>query len=346
MKNKISRRDFVKLTLLSFGTTFLAACERAITPVATLISTLTPIETNTNTPEPTKADTPQPTATETSTPTPTEIPCFQLNTPENGMNLEEIGKVTFSWEAMPGAESYNLEIILPSKKSVFFETKDTNRDLYIEVLQMGGIFQWKVTALDTNEKVICITEPFTFEKPAYTPNPSNGNSGNGGSGGDGGCFLAGTTIIMTDGSLVNIENIQTGNQIKSFDLEKKEITVSEVQETKNFTRENYYLVKLNNGTILEVTGDHPLYTKKQFYEGWASLEPVQTQIKYGMVVKQLDAGDFLFDYKDSFIEIDDVELVESETQVYTITVGSTHTFFADGVLVHNKGDDDDDIGSG
>jgi hypothetical protein len=50
MSDKISRRDFLKLTLTSLTATFLAACGRALgIPVTPSSSTLTP--TSTDTPE-------------------------------------------------------------------------------------------------------------------------------------------------------------------------------------------------------------------------------------------------------------------------------------------------------
>jgi hypothetical protein len=171
MKEKLSRRDFFKITLLSLGAAFLAACERLVNPTSTPIAKAT--STNTTTPEPTASETPTPTSTATPTPTetatPTEIPCFHLLTPENGATLRPLGRVTFSWTAMSGATNYNLEIILPNNQPVVFETANTSRDLYIEVFHMGGVFHWQVTAVDANNSIICTTEPFPFTKPEYIP---------------------------------------------------------------------------------------------------------------------------------------------------------------------------------
>lgn len=188
-KDKISRRDFLKLSLLGLGAGFLAACKQAVKPLANAISTFTATPSKTNTPTPTQTNTPTATATQTSTPT--EIPCFHLLSPENKAKLPTIGKVTFSWEAMQGATIYKLEIILPSNQSVIFETDKTSRDQYLEAFSMGGKYQWKVSAFDINSTVICIAEPFVFEKNAYTPPQNNGGGnddsgmGSDGSGSDG-----------------------------------------------------------------------------------------------------------------------------------------------------------------
>ena len=45
------------------------------------------------------------------------------------------------------------------------------------------------------------------------------------------CFLAGTQISMADGSYESIENVQVGDLVKSYDLDKKREIVGVVTET-------------------------------------------------------------------------------------------------------------------
>jgi len=180
-REKISRRDFIRLALLGVGATFLVMFKRIFKPTVTDIPTPAAKPSKTNTPQPIETNTPNPTLTPTETPipTPTEIPCFQLQSPENEAKLNVIGKVTFSWEAMQGAVNYKLEITLPSSQSVIFETNKISRDQYLEAFSMGGKYQWKVIAFDAKNKVICTAEPFTFEKSAYVPPKNNGGGGDG-----------------------------------------------------------------------------------------------------------------------------------------------------------------------
>lgn len=177
-KDKFSRRDFLKVTLLGIGAGLLAACKQAVKPLANAVATFTATPSKTNTPFPTESNTPTATPTETQTPTPTEIPCFRLLLPENDIKLPAVGKITFSWEAMQEATLYKLEIIFPSGQSVIFETNNTTRDQYIEAFVMGGKYQWKVTAFDIGGIEICSAESFTFEKPEYNP-PAQNNGGGG-----------------------------------------------------------------------------------------------------------------------------------------------------------------------
>jgi hypothetical protein len=71
--NNLSRRDFLKVTVLGMSATFLAACGRALKITPPLPATLT--LTSTNKPQPTATNTP--TSTPTDTPTATPIPYFK-----------------------------------------------------------------------------------------------------------------------------------------------------------------------------------------------------------------------------------------------------------------------------
>jgi hypothetical protein len=174
MSQNLSRRDFLKLTLTSLTATFLAACGRALGIPATPSPTLTP--TSTNTPEPTATNTP--TSTPTDTPSPTPIPCFKLLTPENGTKLPAIGKVTFSWEAMPGATRYQLQITLPSGQVVPFDVEGTSSTRYLESFLIAGMYHWTVIAFDSNGASICISNPFTFIKETSSQPNNNGDDNN------------------------------------------------------------------------------------------------------------------------------------------------------------------------
>ena len=173
MKKNLSRRDFLKVTVLGMGATFLAACGRALK--LTTPPTATPTPTSTNTSKPTATSTP--TSTPTNTPTATFILCFKLLTPENGAKLPAIGTVTFSWEAMPGATRYQLQFTLPSGTVVSFDVEGTSSTRYLETFLMAGTYQWLVIACNSIGAIICTTESFTFEKPK-TPFQNNDNDDN------------------------------------------------------------------------------------------------------------------------------------------------------------------------
>jgi len=110
----------------------------------------------------------EPTATRSPTPVPSATPpsCTTLLTPPNGAELPAIGKVTFSWDPMPEALSYALNIVLPSGQTVSLETDQTFREQYMEVFSAAGQYQWQVIAQDRKRQEICSSELATFSKPA------------------------------------------------------------------------------------------------------------------------------------------------------------------------------------
>ena len=83
---------------------------------------------------------------------------------------------------------------------------------------------------------------------------------------DASCFLAGTQIEMSDGSLKNIEEIRVGDSVKSYDEitgEWKTGTVSQVFYHSPEEMTDYYLV-INND--LCVTPNHPMYVDGEWID--------------------------------------------------------------------------------
>jgi hypothetical protein len=125
--------------------------------------------------EPLIKDVPTLTKTPTQVPSRTPLGCLSLLTPLDGAEIPAAGKITFSWEPMPGAAFYVMNIILPSGISFSFETEQTFRDQYIEAFTPGGSYQWNVTAIGSDRKQtkICSSELATFSKPASAVPPQN-----------------------------------------------------------------------------------------------------------------------------------------------------------------------------
>ena len=73
------------------------------------------------------------------TPTPIEIPCFRMHTPENGITLPVMGKITFSWQPMPGAARYQLQITLPGGKLLAIDTPTTSITRYADTFLEIGV---------------------------------------------------------------------------------------------------------------------------------------------------------------------------------------------------------------
>ena len=130
-----------------------------------------------------------PLPTETLTPTLTFIPtpilseaegCAQPLTPENETDFPTAEKVIFSWTEMPNAASYILNITMPSKDIVTFESEETEITRYIEAFTQGGEYKWNVTTLNATGEEICSSDFFVFTKPETPQTPENKTQGDGG----------------------------------------------------------------------------------------------------------------------------------------------------------------------
>lgn len=132
-------------------------------------------------------------------------------------------------------------------------------------------------------------------------------------GGGGGCFRAGT-MVLTPNGLLPIENLEVGDEVVSRSDSGQRINVK-VLETYRSISCGHYLI---NGDI-EVTGTHPFWSNSSWKE-----------------VAELQVGDALIDEAGNPLEVIAINLVNRQSRVYNIRVSDTNTFFAGGVLVHNK----------
>jgi hypothetical protein len=148
------------------------------------------------------------------------------------------------------------------------------------------------------------------------------------------CFLAGTKITMENGVLKDIKELEVGDRVASYDISSKTMTVGTVEFIHNPIRSHINHVQFEDGKVLNVTSDHPLYTT----EGWKSLDPESTQVGYGMTCRRLAEGDQVMNLKGDFLTITNIEFEAGEFQTYAPgRVSDCSTYFADGLLAHNCG---------
>lgn len=165
-----------------------------------------------------------------------------------------------------------------------------------------------------------------------TPTPTTPPPSTGGGGGSS-CFVAGTQILMANGTEKNIEDVKVGDKVMGYDG-KKQVAVT-VQELESPVRNHHYNVILADGTILGVTNEHPLYTS----EGWKSISPKHTAEENPQLkVKSLTIGDKVLTDSGDYVEVVAMDYFAGAVQVYNLKKVSGHNnFYADGVLAHNKG---------
>ncbi len=138
-----------------------------------------------------------------------------------------------------------------------------------------------------------------------------------------GCFVAGTQVLMADGSSKNIEDVQVGDEVTAADPETGETHGRRVVDTYRHENVSTYDVKTTAGTVTS-TEEHPFYVRGK---GW-------------IPVRDLESGDTLVDPKGEEVEVVSVILTGETATVYNFHVDDLHSYHVQvgdaWVLVHNK----------
>ena len=164
------------------------------------------------------------------------------------------------------------------------------------------------------------------------------SSSNTGGGGGGGCFVAGTQILMGDGTNKNIEDIKILDEIMSYDIANNLPVKSSVQKLHKTSNKQTYIINYKDNS-LHTTQCHPLYCIEK---GWVSINPLATKELHGVDVQKLEVGDKLFNKNADYLEITSIEVIDNEIDIPTynlIEIYKHNNYFANDVLVHNKKDD-------
>jgi len=149
------------------------------------------------------------------------------------------------------------------------------------------------------------------------------------------CFGAGTKILMSDNSLKNIELIQEGNMVKSYDFENKRLINSKVTKLVSVTHSSLLKIKFADNEIV-TTSDHPFWIDKNV---WAAVNAEKSNNNYLQEtrVESLKVGDRIFiPEKNTFSEILEIENINERQITYTIELSESDNFIANGMLVKTE----------
>ncbi|MCP4545737.1 MAG: hypothetical protein GY835_04610 [bacterium] len=130
-----------------------------------------------------------------------------------------------------------------------------------------------------------------------------------------GCFLAGIQVSTPNGA-TSIEQLSVGDAVLSWGSDGQ-VNYSKVSKVYRTLAYEYLVI---NGRI-RVTGSHPFKVGHE----WRN-------------TVDLRVGDVLTGEDGKTIYIVCIEKVDKGVRVFNIEVDGNHTFFADGLLVHNKED--------
>ena len=153
------------------------------------------------------------------------------------------------------------------------------------------------------------------------------------------CFMAGTKVNMEDGSMKNIEDVQEGDWVVTWDFEENSFSNEKVLITTQ--TEDQKVVHLTfkcfgNDLDIYATPDHPFFVEGG--KGWACQDPELLKEKTGMEAALLDAGDSILTGKDGETSIlTGITSVDWTATVYNLdNVFKYNNFFIYGMLVHNR----------
>ena len=150
------------------------------------------------------------------------------------------------------------------------------------------------------------------------------------------CFIAGTKILLEDDIEKNIEDIQIGDVVLSYNEEKKSIEPKKVTNTSSPIHDDLVEYTLSNGIKITSTFDHPYYVNGLEL---ASYKPEWTNERYILPsnVIEIRVGDFVNLSDNETVKIESImELSRINTRTYIISVEDNHNFYANKILVHNK----------
>jgi hypothetical protein len=130
----------------------------------------------------------------------------------------------------------------------------------------------------------------------------------------GGCFQAGTQIPLKEGTK-SIENIKVGDKVVSKNLKTDVVETAVVWGLS--THESNKDGLIINGFI-KTTTNHPFYLEGKW-----------------VTAGELELGDKILHLDGELHTINSLELDDTPYTVYNFEVDNTHTYYAEGYLVHN-----------
>ncbi len=143
---------------------------------------------------------------------------------------------------------------------------------------------------------------------------------------------------MKDGTEKNIEDVVVGDRILSVNMKKMIVEEDEVIIIPlTDERYNRILIKTDNGIVNVASAHHPFYVKGK---GWSVYDVEMAKKDLNFEVHQIELGDTLYYYEEGKLkETKIIELVNQhkEAIMYNLKyVKKNNTFFANGILVHNR----------
>ena len=133
------------------------------------------------------------------------------------------------------------------------------------------------------------------------------------------CFPAKTKIKLADGTVKNIEDIEVGDKVLSYDEKRGKLVAKPVLVVKCTGKKEVFSFTTVSGKKIHCTAEHPVLTRS----GWMPAHEANS-----IATTETRSGEYFFE------SIIGCKLKGIEP-VYNLEVKDTHTYIADGFIVHN-----------
>ena len=150
-----------------------------------------------------------------------------------------------------------------------------------------------------------------------------------------GCFVEGTYITLPDGIKMLIEEVKVGQEILTYNEEYEETEVGVVKQLIQPVANKFILLDFADGTEIQCTPEHPFWI---IDKGWCSFDPTSSMELHEIEVAQLTEGDIALNEFDEQIVLEGITEITTNkpVRVYNFEIDDNHTYYANGILVHNK----------
>ena len=176
-----------------------------------------------------------------------------------------------------------------------------------------------VTHTASSKTIVCFASVTVF----------NSGSGGGGPGG-GSCFISGTKVGLPNKEEKEIQKVEIGDYVLTENEHDEVDGIAKVLNKGSIKVDSYYYINQELG----LTAGHPIWVEDK---GWACIDP-------GEYYKECKLLNHVIDLEPVELEIGDkttngkieiINKIEEEQEVWWITVDNTHTYYVNGILVHN-----------
>jgi len=173
------------------------------------------------------------------------------------------------------------------------------------------------------------------------------------------CFTPDTKLTLIDGTQKEIQELAIGDELLSMRMPNAQTEEEHPVIASDVAYADYCIVELGESELvsakiinmffdfadtyflindeIKVTGEHPFFVK--IPDGFYLSTTGQNSEEFWAweYVRNLEVGQVMYDKDMNEVPIDSIEEIEEEIEIVNIDVDTNNTYFAEGILVHNKG---------